>query len=42
MAVAETPAWVGVRDTKDPEGPAITVRPRAFAAAVAALRAGRL
>ncbi|MEU9535822.1 DUF397 domain-containing protein [Streptomyces sp. NPDC048213] len=42
VAVAGLGAWVGLRDTKTPGGPAIAVRGEAFAAAVTALRTGTL
>jgi hypothetical protein len=40
VEVAENPCFVAVRDSKDPEGPALTFSPVAFASFVAATAAG--
>ncbi|GAA2801179.1 DUF397 domain-containing protein [Saccharopolyspora taberi] len=41
VEVALTPDAVGVRDSKDPAGGTLRVRPEAWAGFVAAIRAGR-
>ncbi|MER7397022.1 DUF397 domain-containing protein [Streptomyces sp. NPDC000151] len=38
VEVAETPHLIAIRDSKDPDGPAIAVTPAAFAAFIAYVR----
>jgi hypothetical protein len=40
VEVAEAPCFIAVRDSKDPEGPALTFSPDAFASFVAATAEG--
>lgn len=43
VEVAENlPAGVGIRDSKDPDGPALVFEPRAFVAFIQGLKADRI
>jgi hypothetical protein len=42
IEVAELPGMVAVRDSKDPEGPALVLEPSAFAALTSVVRSGKL